>query len=109
MDEVAAFGEIVLLLAGGLTLALLSTKLTERVPIPGPAIFLVAAAVASDLFPGLGEALSIRDVERVGVVALVVILFDGGMEVGWRRFRASAWPICPLMISRCFKCTCSNL
>ena len=28
---------------------------------------------------------------RIGVVALVVILFEGGMDVGWRRFGRS-WP-----------------
>ena len=93
VDEIATFGEIVLVVAAGLTLALLSTKLTDRVPVPSPAVFLLAAAIAADVWEGLGEALSIRDVERIGVVALVVILFDGGMEVGWRRFRASAWPI----------------
>src|SRR5687767_10817487 len=96
MGEISAFGEIVLVVAGGFALALLSTKLTERVPIPAPAIFLGAAAVLSDVFPELGERLTIRDVERIAVVALVVILFDGGMQVGWRRFRASAWPITAL-------------
>jgi cell volume regulation protein A len=93
VSEIADFGEIVLVVAAGLTLALLSTKLTQRVPIPSPAIFLVAAAIASDVWGELGSALSIQDVERIGVVALVIILFDGGMEVGWNRFRASAWPI----------------
>ena len=31
--------------------------------------------------------------ERIAVVALIVILFNGGMDIGWRRFRASAAPI----------------
>jgi potassium/hydrogen antiporter len=93
VNEVGDFGEIVLVVAAGLTLALLSTKLTERLPIPAPGIFLVAAAIGSEVFPQLGEHVSIRAVERIGVVALIVILFDGGMEVGWRRFRAAAWPI----------------
>ena len=43
--------------------------------------------------PRLGRELSIKDVERVAVVALVVILFDGGMRVGWKRFRRSVVPI----------------
>ena len=30
------------------------------------------------------------------MVALIVILFDGGMRVGWRRFRESAVPIVSL-------------
>jgi potassium/hydrogen antiporter len=32
-------------------------------------------------------------VERIGVVALIVILFNGGTLVGWRRFRVAAVPI----------------
>ena len=37
--------------------------------------------------PKLGEQISFITVERIGVVALVVILFDGGLDIGWRRFR----------------------
>ncbi len=96
MDELAAFGEIVLVVAGGLSLALLSTRLTVRLSIPAPALFLVAAAVASDLFPQLSDRLSIRSVERIAVVALIVILFDGGRAIGWRRFRVAAIPIISL-------------
>ena len=32
-------------------------------------------------------------VERVAVIALIVILLNGGMDTGWRRFRAAAGPI----------------
>jgi potassium/hydrogen antiporter len=83
----------VLIVAGGLLLALVATKLNERFPVPEPAVFLLLAAIASDVFPELGERLSIRDVERIGVVALIVILFNGGTLVGWRRFRVAAVPI----------------
>ncbi|MDQ3894812.1 MAG: cation:proton antiporter, partial [Actinomycetota bacterium] len=93
MDELFDFAVIVLVVAGGFSLALVAIKLTERFPIPGPALFLIAAAVVSDLVPELGEHVSIRNVERVGVVALIVILFDGGMHVGWRRLRSAAVPI----------------
>ncbi len=98
MDELSVFGTIVLVVAGGFLLALLASKVVERFPLPEPALFLVLAAVASDVFPSLAAALSIRDVERIGVVALIVILFDGGMHVGWRRFRGSAFPIASLGI-----------
>jgi potassium/hydrogen antiporter len=102
VGELTAFGEIVLIVALGFLLALLSTKVTERVPIPAPAIFFLAAALASDLFPSLSDYVSIRTVERIGVVALIVILFDGGMEVGWRNFRASAVPITILGVAGTF-------
>ena len=93
MSELVDFGTIVLVVAGGLMLALLSTRLSVALSVPGPAIFLVAAAVASDVFPKLGEQLSTKNVERIGTVAIVVILFDGGLSIGWRRFRVSATPI----------------
>lgn len=96
MHEVAHFGAIVLLVSGALSVALLSNKVSEKLRVPTAAFFLLAAATASDLWPGLGKAVSIRDVERIAVVALIVILFDGGMRVGWARFRESAAPIVSL-------------
>jgi cell volume regulation protein A len=96
MDEVTHFGAIVLLVSGGFAVAVLANKITESLRIPAAGLFLLAAAVASDLWPALADALSIRDVERIAVVALIVILFDGGMRVGWRRFRMVAMPIVSL-------------
>jgi cell volume regulation protein A len=92
MSELSDFGLVVLVVAGAVLAALLAHKLTDFFPVPPPALFLVAAAVASDIWPGLSE-LSTVDVERIAVVALVVILFDGGMEVGWPSFRKSVVPI----------------
>jgi cell volume regulation protein A len=96
VDEVTHFGGIVLLVSVAFSLAVVSNRLSERLRVPAAAFFLLAAALASDLWPELGDALSIRDVERIAVVALIVILFDGGMRVGWSRFRESAVPIVSL-------------
>jgi cell volume regulation protein A len=96
VDEVVAFGEIVLVVAGGLLAAIALRAVAERIALPSAALFLAVAAVASDVFPSLGNALSFKEVERIAVVALVVILFDGGLRIGWRRFRASAVPILSL-------------
>jgi potassium/hydrogen antiporter len=82
VEELTAFGTIVLVVAGGLLLALLATKLNERFPVPEPAAFLLLAAIASAIFAELAGRLSVRDVERIGVVALIVILFNGGTLVG---------------------------
>ena len=98
MSEIVDFGTVVLLVAGGLVLALLSTRLSVTLSIPGPAIFLVFAAIASDVFPRLHDSVSILSVERIAVVALIVILFDGGLSIGWRRFRVAAAPIFTLGI-----------
>jgi cell volume regulation protein A len=96
MTEIGDFGAIVLLVGGSFLAAVWSSKLSARVPVPGPAVFLLAAAIASDVFPSLGDHVSIRTVERIGVVGLIVILFDGGMHVGMRRLRAAAAPIVAL-------------
>jgi potassium/hydrogen antiporter len=96
MREVTHFGAIVLLVSGAFLVAVLSNRVSERLRVPAAAFFLLAAALASDLWPELADTLSIRDVERIAVVALIVILFDGGMRVGWSRFRDSAVPIVSL-------------
>jgi cell volume regulation protein A len=96
MHEIIAFGGIVSVVAGGLAFALAWSRLSERVPIPAAAIFLIAGAAASEVFPQLTRHASIQTVERVVVVAVVVILFDGGMHIGWRRFRGSIVPISSL-------------
>ena len=85
-----------LFVTGAVALAVVSTTLTGRIPVPAPAIFLVAAALVSDIWPQVYEHVPILTVERVAVVALIVILFNGGMDIGWRRFRASAGPILSL-------------
>jgi len=94
LDEVTSFGADILLVAGALTAAFFASNLSQRLSIPTAAPFLVAAAVASDVFPGL--AVENEQVIRVATVALIVILFDGGFSIGWRRFRASAVPIASL-------------
>jgi potassium/hydrogen antiporter len=102
VSEITHFGLVILIVAAIVGLAVFSNKLSERFPIPAPAIFLLAAAAAAHLWPRLGHQLSIKDVERVAVVALVLILFDGGMRVGWARFRVAAEPICVLGVAGTF-------
>jgi cell volume regulation protein A len=89
MHDVGSFGLVIGAIGVAATLAVLSNRLGERLRIPAPAFFLIGAAVASDLVPPLGR-LSIETVQRVVTVALVVLLFDGGMHIGWRRFRSAA-------------------
>jgi potassium/hydrogen antiporter len=81
----------VLTAAAGLV-AVLSNRLTERVKIPSPALVLAGAAVAVQVIPALHAPPQLA-VERVVTVALVCILFDGGMHIGWSRFRSAAAPI----------------
>jgi cell volume regulation protein A len=94
VHDLTSFGLVLLLVGGGLSAALLASKLSARTSVPSAALFLVAAALVSDAYPSL--VLSISTVERIATVALIVILFDGGSSIGWRRFRASAIPIASL-------------
>lgn len=96
VTEIHDFGAIVLVVAFACSLAVGASKLSERFSVPAPALFLLAAALASDLIPSFADRLSIRNVERIGVVALIVILFDGGARIGLRRLRAAAAPVAAL-------------
>ena len=77
------FGLIIGTLCAVLLLAVVSNRLGDRVGIPAPAFFLVGAAVASDVFPKLSPS-SIELVQRVVTVALVAILFNGGLTSAGR-------------------------
>jgi cell volume regulation protein A len=89
MSRIESFGLAVLLVGAVGLAAVLSNRLSQRLRLPAPAIFLLCAAVASDLVPELGR-LRVDTVERLVTVALTVILFDGGMRIGWRRLRTTA-------------------
>ena len=60
--------------------------------MPAPAFFLVASALAAQLWPAIAR-LPATTVTRVVTMALAVILFDGGMHIGRRRFRTAAGAI----------------
>jgi potassium/hydrogen antiporter len=92
MTDTGPFAELLLFLSLAAVAAILSNRLTSRLRVPAPALFLVAAAVTGAVLPGV-VAPPERTVERIVTVALLCILFDGGMHIGWRRFRAAAAPI----------------
>lgn len=72
--------------------AVVSSRLSTLIRVPSPALFLIAAVAASSFFPVLETVPRVLD-EHVVSVALVFILFDGGMHIGWSRFRNSLGPI----------------
>jgi cell volume regulation protein A len=98
VTEITDFGLVIAVGSAVFALAVLSNKVSERLAVPAPAIFLLAAALVGRVFTALGDQLSVRDVERIAVLALIAILFDGGMRVGWPRFRAAIVPITSLGI-----------
>lgn len=93
MTEISDFGLIILAVSATVFVALLGMRLADRLSLPYAALFLVGAAVISDFWTELQTVLSVRDVERIAVVALLVILFDGGLHIGLGRFRRSLGPI----------------
>jgi potassium/hydrogen antiporter len=96
MSEISDFGLIVLGVSATVFVALLGMRVADRFSLPYAAVFLVGAVVAAESFTSLQDFLSIQQVERITVVALVLILFDGGLHIGARRFRQSAGPILAL-------------
>ncbi len=93
MTEISDFGLIVLAVSATVFVALLGMRLADRLSLPYAAVILVGAVVVSTAFDSLQDVVSIEQVERLTVVALVIILFDGGLHIGLGRFRRSAGPI----------------
>lgn len=92
MSETYHYG-LVVLLAGLVGLAaVVSNRLSERAKIPVPGLMLAGAAIVVAVVPRVHLA-PFHTVERVVTLALVLILFDGGMHIGWARFRSAARPI----------------
>ena len=89
MDTLTGFGAVVAVVSAAVLLAVLSQRVSARLHVPAPAMFLIAAAVCGTAFPGL-RSVPIDVDEQIVTVALVFILFDGGMHIGWRRFRSAA-------------------
>jgi potassium/hydrogen antiporter len=91
VHDTQPFALVVFVAAVGGLLAVMVNRLTSRLKVPAPAFMLIAAAVAVKAVPGL-EPPPDQTVERLVTVALLCILFDGGMHIGWGRFRAAAAP-----------------
>ncbi|HEY5456446.1 MAG TPA: cation:proton antiporter [Acidothermaceae bacterium] len=105
MHDVTSFGGVVLVLGVVCGLALLARHVARWIKIPAPAIFLVAAAIAATSIKALRTAVDLHVAENVVTLALIVILFDGGLHLGPRRFRAAAAPIVALGVLGTFATT----
>jgi potassium/hydrogen antiporter len=102
VHDLTSFGLAILIVSAALLAALLLAKLSARLAVPSGAVFLLAAAGASALFPSL--VVRVETVERIATVALIVILFQGGSSIGLRRFRPAAIPIASLGVVGTFAC-----
>jgi cell volume regulation protein A len=101
MHDVTPFALVVVVAAVALLLAIGSSRVSSWLHVPSPALFLVAASVASAFFPALGSLSMVTD-QRIVTVAIVVILFDGGMHIGLSRFRPVAGAVVWLGVAGTF-------
>ena len=109
MADTQSFALLILLAAGVGLVAVLSSHLTTWVKIPSPALFLGVAAIAVKVIPAL-HAPPEQAAERVVTIALVCILFEGGMHIGWSRFRSAAAPIAVVGVAGTIKnCLCNGI
>lgn len=92
MSDTYTFAWLVLVVAATGLFALLSNRLTQWIRIPAPLILLIAAAVVVQAVPQVHTPPE-RTVDRLVTLALICILFAGGMDMGVRKVRSSAVPI----------------
>jgi potassium/hydrogen antiporter len=92
VSDASHYAQIILFASAVGLVAVLANRLTERVKVPVALLVLVGAAVAVNALPALHPP-SEQTVERILTVALVLVLFDGGMHIGLSRFRAAIFPI----------------
>jgi cell volume regulation protein A len=76
------FGSSLLLLLG-----VLASKISSRLGIPALLLFLVVGMLAGSDGPGGIHFDDPRMVQSVGVVALALILFAGGLDTNWQSVR----------------------
>jgi potassium/hydrogen antiporter len=88
VHDVGSFGALVAVVSAVGLLAVLSNRLSARIQLPAPAVFVAGAAVAAAVVPNL-DAPPQRTVERIVTIALAIILFDGGMHIGLSRLRGA--------------------
>ena len=92
MADSYGYGGLLLLIGVVGVLAVLTSRITQRIPVPAPALLLAGTAIAVQLLPDLHRPPA-RSVDHLVTVTLILILFDGGRQLGWSRFRRSARPI----------------
>lgn len=70
-----------------LALAITTTLVARRARVPGLVLFLVLGIVVGPEGFGIVGPVSLDTAQTVGVVALALILFEGGLTASWRKIR----------------------
>ncbi len=84
-------GTVLLIIGGVLLLAILAGKASGRIGLPGLALFLAIGMLAGS--EGIG-GIAFDDAtvaQAIGIVALSLILFSGGLDTKWSSVRPVLW------------------
>jgi potassium/hydrogen antiporter len=95
-------GTLILLAGALLALGIGATLVAGRLRVPGLVLFLgLGMAIGSDGLGLVDFGQSLHDVElarTIGVIALALILFEGGLAAGWNEIRPVLWPSVSLAV-----------
>lgn len=99
MPDTQSFALVVLVTALAGTAALAASAISDKARLPLAGLLLLGTAITSQI---AGSNVGETTVTRVVTIALVTILFDGGMHIGHRRLASAATSIGVLGIAGTF-------
>ncbi|MGK7379011.1 potassium/proton antiporter [Planococcus shenhongbingii] len=78
-----------LILMGGIFLlaGVLMTKVSSRVGVPSLVLFMIIGMALGSDISGLIDFTNAKIAQLVGIVALIFILFEGGLQANWKHIR----------------------
>lgn len=92
----ASFAVALSVCALAVLVSLASSHAARKLPLPGPAVLLVIAAGAAQWVPGASSVFTVTTVQDIASAALILILFDGGLQIGPGAMRRAIGPVAAL-------------
>ncbi|MCC7159052.1 MAG: cation:proton antiporter, partial [Ignavibacteria bacterium] len=86
-----AFEYILLVISVLILISISISKLSENLGLPSLVLFLAVGMLAGSDGPGKIYFDNVYLAQYVGMVALVFILFSGGLETKWREVKPIMW------------------
>jgi potassium/hydrogen antiporter len=95
-------GQIILAAGALLTAGLVASLVADRVRVPSLLLFLAVGMIVGDDVTGWLEFDNYETARSVGIVALALILFEGGLAAGWPEIRPVLGPALSLALGATF-------